>query len=239
MNGIIIYNYICPSRRSGTDVLIKDPSLLETEYNADDAAKLKYGQARADYAGNAGTNEQVTTGNCQVPAGSPADNPGYDGAVYFKQNCLDSSGGWWSPDMNGVTFAASKIALKKISDGTTKTFFAGEKGLQPQWYQGGGPSDNGSCLEGHDTDILRWGAQDGNNTTTSSQALAAKNFLLPQRDANNSDSNFERYSFGSAHPSGCMFAMCDASVQTIPYTVDPLTFWKLCNRRDGQTVELP
>ena len=242
MNGSVVGTFNCPSRRGGTDVLIKTASLLETEYNADDNLKTQFGQARADYAGNGGTNEQVTTGSCQVSPGSPYDNTGYDGTFWFKANCnndANPSTGWWSPDMNGVTFACSRITLRKMVDGTTKTFFAGEKALQPQYYLGGGPSDNGSMFEGHDTDILRWGGQDGNNTTSATQALAANKFLLPQRDADSTDSNFDRYNFGAAHPSGCMFAMCDGSVQTVPFIVDPLVFWKLCNRRDGQTVDLP
>jgi prepilin-type N-terminal cleavage/methylation domain-containing protein len=242
MNGSVINSYNCPSRRGGSDVLIKNASLEETEYNADDSLKAQYGQARADYAGNAGTNQQVTTGSCQVPAGSPADNKGYDGAVYFKQNCS-----WWG-DMNGVTYAASKITLRNISDGTTKTFFAGEKSLQPRFYLGGGPTDNGALFEGHDWDVLRWGGQDASvngansgNSVSASQAKAAPQyFLQPLRDQDvTTDDGFGEKNFGSAHPSGCMFAMCDASVQTIPYTVDPLVFWELCNRRDAQTVSLP
>ena len=143
MNSVVIATYNCPSRRSGGDALIKDPTLLETEYNADDTVKVQVGQARSDYAGNAGTNQQVTTGSCQVTSGS--DTGGTDGATYFKQNCYDVAGsGWWSPDMNGATYAASKITLKKILDGTTKTYFVGEKSLQPQFYLGGGPTDNGA-----------------------------------------------------------------------------------------------
>jgi prepilin-type N-terminal cleavage/methylation domain-containing protein len=231
MNGVVVPNFNCPSRRSGADVLIKNPSLLETEYNADEGAKSTYGQARADYAGNAGTNQQVTTGGCQVPPGSPADNTGYDGAAYMASNCS-----WWSADMNGVTFACSRITMKKITDGTTKTYFAGEKSLQPRFYQGGGPTDNGALYEGHDWDVLRWGGHDGNNTTTTPPTYTD---LMPLQDKNDSDDNYGRINFGSAHTTGSMFVMCDGSVQVIAYTIDPGIHWKLSNRRDGYTVTIP
>jgi prepilin-type N-terminal cleavage/methylation domain-containing protein len=236
MNGTTIATYNCPSRRSGADALIKDPALLETEYNADETLKVQVGQARSDYAGNAGTNQQVTTGSCQVPSGSDGMG-GYDGAVYYKQNCYDAANsGWWSPDMNGVTYACSKIPLKKILDGTTKTYFAGEKSLQPRFYLGGGPTDNGALYEGHDWDVLRWAGGDGNNTNgTPNTSLD----WVPIHDTNSTDDNFGRAVFGSAHSAGCFFVMCDGSVQTISYEVDPKIHWRLSNRRDGVDVQIP
>jgi hypothetical protein len=230
MNGVIQPIFNCPSRRDGLDVLIRDPALLETEYNADESIKTTVGQARADYAGNAGTNQQVTTGSCQVPAGSTADASGYDGAAYMKANCS-----WWSADMNGVTFAASRIQLKQITDGTSKTYFCGEKSLQPRFYKGGGPTDNGALYEGHDWDVLRWGGKDGDNTTRTPYTA---NDMLPLHDKDDTDGNYGRLNFGSAHQSTCLFVMCDGSVQEVSYEIDPATHWKLCNRRDGQHVEV-
>jgi prepilin-type processing-associated H-X9-DG protein len=144
--------------------------------------------------------------------------------------------------MNGVTFAASRVTLKKMTDGTTKTFFAGEKSLQPRFYLGGGPTDNGSLYEGHDYDVLRWAGKDGNNTTSKPYTgldmlpLQDKNALKPD---NTLDDDWGRINFGSAHSSGTMFVMCDGSVQMLSYNIDPQIFWKLSNRRDGLNVELP
>jgi prepilin-type N-terminal cleavage/methylation domain-containing protein len=234
MNGTVLTIYNCPSRRSGTDPLIKDPALLELEYNADDSVRAGglVGQARSDYAGNAGTNQQVTTGSCQVPPGAPADNSGYDAVVYYRQNCFDGNNtGWWSPNMNGVTYAASRVTLKQITDGTSKTYFCGEKSLQPRFYKGGGPTDNGSMFEGHDWDVLRWGGKDGNNTNRTPYTATD---MLPLHDQDvPTDDNYGRLNFGSAHQSTCLFVMCDGSVQEISYSIDPATHWKLCNRRDG------
>jgi type II secretory pathway pseudopilin PulG len=245
MNGTVVPSYICPSRRGPTDVLIKNPT--ETEFNADDGSRNQYGQARADYAGNAGTAWWNTTGTsppnaCKLQPGTePVDNVGYNPANWFKNNCSS-----WSSDINGVTFAASKISLRNVSDGTTKTFFAGEKALQPKYYTGGGPSDSGALYEGQDSDVVRWAFHGGDYKTTYAQAVTLNlsdptnnYFLLPQRDEDNASDDFDRYNFGAAHPSGTQFAMCDGSVQTIPYSVDRQVFWNLCNRRDGQNVQLP
>ena len=43
--------------------------------------------------------------------------------------------------------------------------------------------------------------------------------------------------FGSAHPGGCMFVLCDGSVRMIAYTVDGVTFGNLCNRKDHAAID--
>ena len=192
MNAESIPTYNCPSRRTGLDAVIKEGT--ETEYNADDSLKAVIGQARSDYAGNAGTNQQVTSGGGVDPSNDAVQ--GYDATTYF------STQSWWSADMNGVTFAASRIPIKKIADGTTKTYFAGEKSLQPRFYKGGGPTDNGSMFQGHDWDVLRWGGKDGDNKTTTPPTSPD---LLPLQDKNDTDDNYGRLNFGRrTRPARCL-----------------------------------
>jgi prepilin-type processing-associated H-X9-DG protein len=157
-----------------------------------------------------------------------------------------------------MTFACSRITLKKVTDGTSKTIFVGEKSLQPRFYFGdsntSGPTDNGALYEGHDWDVLRWGGRDdqigggfaANNNVSLAQAAASPgNFLTPLQDKNalNSDGTpddaWGERSFGSAHSGGCMFVLCDGSVQMLGYSIDPKIFWQLCNRRDGLDVQVP
>ena len=230
MNAMPVPVLTCPSRR-GTTVITG--ANTEQDYNADDSLRMRLGQARSDYAGNGGTNAHVTSsGDSCSPPGSGSDaQTGFSGLAYFKQNCA-----WWSNDVNGVTYAASRITLKQITDGTTKTYLAGEKSLQPQFYLGGGPTDNGSLYEGHDWDILRWAGADGNNTSNNPNTSLD---WLPIHDENNISSSYGEKVFGSAHPSGCFFVMCDGSVQSITYEVDPTVHWRLANRRDGIDVQIP
>jgi hypothetical protein len=42
--------------------------------------------------------------------------------------------------------------------------------------------------------------------------------------------------FGSAHAEGCYFAMADASVHFIGYSISPIIYPRLGNRKDGQPV---
>lgn len=230
MNAVPIPTYNCPSRRGPTVIY---GTTTESEYNADDSVRQTLGQARSDYAGNGGTNRQVTTsGNgCLIPGGKDLD-PTFTAVGYMKANCS-----WWSEDVNGVIFAVSLVTQRKILDGTTKTYLAGEKSLQPQFYLGGGPSDNGSMYEGHDYDVLRWAGNDGDNkTATPTKSLD----YLPYQDQNDPNSTATgEWNFGSAHPKGSMFVMCDGSVQMIAYTIDPGVHWKLANRRDGLNTVLP
>ena len=138
--------------------------------------------------------------------------------------------------MNGVTYAASRITLKQITDGTTKTYFAGEKSLQPQFYLGGGPTDNGALYEGHDWDIIRWAVpteiiQTIRPTLRSTGCrFMTKTIRVPHTAKKCS---------AAAHPSGCFFVMCDGSVQSIGYQIDPATHWRLSNRHDGIEVQIP
>jgi prepilin-type N-terminal cleavage/methylation domain-containing protein len=234
MNSTVIATYNCPSRRTGFDARVTTTDLTdgrtESDFNADESIRGSAGQARSDYAGNAGTNRQVTTGACLPGSGSDT-NTAFNPLTHFPTNCS-----WWSADMNGVTFAASKITIKKITDGMTKTYFCGEKSLQPQHYFGGGPADNNAMYCGHDYDNLRWGGNDGDNKT---KTPPTNNDMQPLRDKNDPDNNYGRWNFGGPHPSTCMFVMCDGSVQEVSYSIDAATHWKLSNRRDGYHAEVP
>ena len=44
-------------------------------------------------------------------------------------------------------------------------------------------------------------------------------------------------SFGSAHLVGFNMALCDGSVRMVNYTIDLATHSRLCNRRDGLTID--
>ena len=43
--------------------------------------------------------------------------------------------------------------------------------------------------------------------------------------------------FGSAHPNGAFFVLCDGSVQKINYTIDFTTFYNLGDREDGFVID--
>jgi len=181
---VAVFN--CPTRRSPKTYR---PTAQETSN-----ATNEFGHAKTDYAGNGGEIVQTFAG---PSAGSKtASDPG------------------WVTNNTGVTFCLSAVKPTQIPDGTSKTYWAGEKNLEPQYYEtGGGAADNGSMYQGHDWDILRWGHPD----------------LPPTPDRRGVDGIRV---FGSAHMEGCYFAFCDGSVQFIRYDIEGEIHRRLSNRRD-------
>ena len=218
--------FCCPSRRGGVvgqnNDSINNATVLSVTQQA----------ARCDYAGNAGTDQHTNGG----PDAGSDTNTGFIALSYFKGL------GWWDTE-TGIIYAGSQVSIKQVPDGLTKTYLIGEKALQTHCYDGQGtsscPADNGSIYEGHDWDILRWGGTGNQIPTTAVPNIAAGDYdWRPYKDADNSDATWGEKNFGSQHPSGCFFTMCDASVQSVAYTVDPRIHYKLSNRRDGLQVDV-
>lgn len=124
-------------------------------------------------------------------------------------------------DATGICFQRSRIRMQDIHDGSSNTYLVGEKYVSyPNYYTDGDLGHDQSMYTGVDLDINRWTIQaplpDGEAAT---MALSRR--------------------FGSAHPGGCHFVMCDGSVRQVSYSVDAEVHRLLGNRHDGQAVSLP
>jgi prepilin-type N-terminal cleavage/methylation domain-containing protein/prepilin-type processing-associated H-X9-DG protein len=136
---------------------------------------------------------------------------------------------WGSPACNGIInqryvqgrLPAMRLTEGMIPDGTSNTFLAGEKLMNPLWYFSSSCSGNEGYVSGYDWDVLRWGDQPPIRDT------------LDQNKAGNCETKF-----GSAHPAGLNMLFCDGSVRSIQYNVDATMFSYGSNRMDGQTVNL-
>jgi len=222
--------FTCPSRRDNAFVsFIHAPDI---PFNAPGAGK----GARSDYAGNGGTLVNTTAGPNDPGSGNPT-------AVNIQSWIASTT---WIKDANGMIYSTSTLKIKQVPDGLTKTYLIGEKSVTPHCYtfadanSNDCPADNGTVYEGHDTDIIRWAS--GATVPTTSSA-GSGNDITPLKDINPVtssgafDAQWGRNNFGSAHSSGCFFVMCDASVQTISFTIDQRIHWKLANRKDGMTID--
>jgi hypothetical protein len=94
----------------------------------------------------------------------------------------------------------------------------GEKFLDPRAYDSddtvnGG--DNNSYFQGYDWDVNRW----------------ADKVPLPDTPGLNFFTQF-----GSAHPAAWLAVMCDGSVRSFSYDIDPLVHRHLGNRSDAQAT---
>jgi prepilin-type processing-associated H-X9-DG protein len=118
--------------------------------------------------------------------------------------------------------------MKDITDGTSKTFLIGEIswlcGPQRIWSVGGASAAN------MDTYVY-----------------TAKNILWPLKQAYRNPpeiTTFSGYgnndmSFGSMHPGGCHFTMCDGSVQFVRDDTLLDTLRAYASRKSNETVDSP
>ena len=179
---IAVFN--CPTRRAS----VAYPSVGSNSFRNINKPTLS---ARSDYAGNAGT---VYNGD---------DGPGsYSAARSYA----------WPTGHNGVVFIHSELSLGKILDGTSNTYFAGERYLNPDFYETGTDAGDDQCLYiGYDRDICRVGVDP------------------PKRDRRGDSSSL---CFGSAHAAVFNVVMCDGTVHSIPFEIDLPIHQCLCKRND-------
>jgi hypothetical protein len=170
--------------------------------------------SRADYAANSGS---MNSGE--------QDGPGNEAAA-ATFGWIFETAGW---EQNGVTYQRSEITIGKIPDGTSKTMMVAEKYLTPNNYDNGADAaDDQSMFGGHDRDFNRY---------TVDNCTAGIN--LPRQDTVGTGECGYNWRFGSAHPSGIHAVLCDGSVQSIEYGVDPLVWMKYGGRNDDDIQIVP
>jgi prepilin-type N-terminal cleavage/methylation domain-containing protein len=120
----------------------------------------------------------------------------------INANCPKAAGsGPWLPDQprcnnNGIFFGNSRVSIKHITDGTSKTFLVGERDrfcLAATWIGVRNPL--------------------GPDAWSSNWALAHAGYKLNYSCTGNHNTCTE--SFSSPHSGGAFFAFCDASVRFI------------------------
>jgi len=218
-----VATFYCPSRRPATAMPCLYSGAQAFNANHSDV------QARMDYAANLGPLFNGGVDSTQWLGGPPSFVRADQGIGFFRDNTyVDPADGQtknWMVKIRGVVFQAFEYKFKQIIDGTSKTYMVGEKYLMPEEYSLSANErpnlkdfgDDQSCWSGDDLDTTR----------------NADHTLPPAQD----QPGLELwYSFGSAHPSVFQMAMCDASVHSISYDIDPVTHERLGDRRDGAVV---
>jgi len=202
--------FYCPSRRRTQVYPHYEGTLVSNKpRNANIAEQV----ARTDYAANGG---DVFVSPITGPD-SYDQAPSYD----FRRTQF--------AQCTGVSYIRSKVTDGDIKDGMSNTLFCGEKNVDAGKYSSWDPpGDAQSMYIGYDPDVTRWTVVEGNESSGYSTKWT------PIRDTINA--SFSRQ-FGSAHAGGCIFVFCDGSVRTISYSVDPITFRYLGNRRDQRPVD--
>jgi prepilin-type N-terminal cleavage/methylation domain-containing protein/prepilin-type processing-associated H-X9-DG protein len=135
----------------------------------------------------------------------------------------------WLKGFTGVSFQASEVKVIDVTDGCSNTYLLGEKPVNPDHYLDGyDGGDDWAWVTGQQDDINRLVA----NPDPSHPGRFV--YYPPMQDP----PGYDDYSgFASAHASGLNMAMCDGSVTTMSYSIDPETNRRLGNRMDGMTID--
>lgn len=198
---ICLFN--CPSRRPCAVWRVDDSaSYLSRPKPAGNVTRV----ARGDYA--------ISSGSYSVMS--------YRGPESLEEG-LDPSRDWPHPrDFNGISHLRMGITMEQITDGSTFTYLAGEKFLNPDHYTDGlSPGDNETLYSGYATDLHRFAREDA----------------PPAQDAVNLMGGHGFIRFGSAHSSGCHFVFCDGSIRLISFSITADAHMALANRSDERPLD--
>ena len=212
MNAIQPGGFICPSRRQSVPTGVKphwspkNCNKIEESGKCDYAINIGGDATVADYWNFAGPNTILQAENPSYPWPDPED--------------LDPPGKWGQV-YNGLCHVRSEIRFADVTDGTSNTYFIGEKYLRPESYNGVGASGSATYDTGDNETIF----------TGFNRDYQRSGFFPPQQDRPGAvlDSTF-----GSAHPGVMNMSMCDGSVQTINYDIDPDVHRFNSIRNDGE-----
>jgi prepilin-type processing-associated H-X9-DG protein len=214
----------CPSRRQTRTfpMGLSDAQAGLRNSNTPDEA------GRGDYAANSGhAINEFPSGGDPSPGSGPAS---YVEADAWFPNIIKTYGTSNGSDLlTGVSFVRSEIGIRRVSDGTSKTYLVGERHIPVAHYETGEWSaDNETWCTGFNNDnYCRTGRLAGGSIVEQAP--------IPDSDTTTANSAGR---FGSAHSGSLNMAMCDGSVQSVSYDIDWQIHRDLGNRQDGNIADV-
>lgn len=123
--------------------------------------------------------------------------------------------------LQGVLTRQTPHALADVLDGTSNTFLTGEI----SWVK----TESGV----NNTGYRKW-----TRGAASDHVASAKNvqYGIRVRPYGSGFSTFNDISFGSQHPGGCLFVLCDGAVKFVSEDVDMATYKATASRDGGETA---
>jgi prepilin-type N-terminal cleavage/methylation domain-containing protein len=202
--------FVCPSRREAAPFRMSEINAGRIQGSLPITAA-----ARSDYAMIAGDQPRCEIGgvkrkNYHGPRSlSEGDNPRFQ---------------WPSThDYTGASFLRSTVRPSAIRDGAAKMYLLGEKYISVTNYETGHDhGDDWSMYTGFQDDIYR-----------------STNEKFPPSPDGGTTRVEEEGRVGSAHSSVWHAAMCDGSVHSMSFEIDPEIHRRLGNRADGEVASVP
>jgi len=231
--------FSCPSRRPPKIHVAAWTLVREQPWIAQVAQSQ--GVVKSDYAASSGDSINFSGDSMYRPASYAAIND----ALWDPTDVCQRSGDRrldtqaFPKCQTGVMYYRSRLEMRRIEDGTSNTYLAGEKWVPADGYDGVLSSsepgfswgENQSMYTGYEWDNHRTAWNPDPNVTREPAEL-----WQPGPDQAGVGLAFPERRFGSAHPSNFFMAFCDGSVQPVSYDIDPLAHRNLANRQDGQTA---
>ena len=169
----------------------------------------------------------------------PARRPAQPYPTVAKIDYAANAGsGLGDANTTGVIFrtgAGGPVRLTDVTDGTSNTALFGEKRMKRDKF-GVSYDDNESVFTpGWDSEIARAAVTDLDTNGTSGRPLSwGPNPDIRVTDpAIFTDPDSGLSQFGSSHPAGCQFVLCDGSVRPVRFNPDRTLFRRFCTKADG------
>lgn len=139
-------------------------------------------------------------------------------------------------ELSGVIFERSETPLRKVTDGTSKTYLAGEKWVPVEHYASGNwASENETWNTGWNNDNYRIGKLNTFGTRDNDYIVPVRDNI---RDPNGNIPGFHN-NFGGPHTAGVMMLYVDGHVELVGYDINRDVHAWNCNRADGQVAQDP
>jgi hypothetical protein len=207
--------FLCPTRRA-----VGLYPFTSTAINYNVSAAPNNLTAKTDYAANGGDKSAspdvmgIWPSNCGNTACGPPLGPVLSSDALTQLNFQVMNFG-----PTGIVCAMKMTSAAEITDGLANTYLVAEKYLETDLYKTGvDPADNECAYIGDNQDITRY------------------TYLAPMRDRHGLVNS---WGFGSLHVNGFNACMCDISVRSISYAIDPTVHRYLGNKADGLSYQPP
>jgi prepilin-type N-terminal cleavage/methylation domain-containing protein len=164
--------------------------------------------------------------------------PGYNGPEYSALEGLPSDRGRESgvEQSEGILFGGSRVRMKDITDGSSKTLIVGETFTDLEYSKDGNEMDYWGLFSPQMGNATASWAPGFVRGTEHSEGVGSAVVPINSRLNPLMPGRLMEMSFGSRHVGGAMFGFADASARSIDESIDLQTFRALATRKLGEVT---